>query len=85
MRITLKHNGHNIYLLFPTRILCSKTAIRILNHFNHKHGKCSFPYIPSIYAKQLYREIKKSKRRYGRTWSPIELESAKGDAIKIKF
>lgn len=85
MRITLRHNSHNIYLLFPTRVLCSRTAVRILNHFTKKHCGSSIPHIPPVYARQLYREIKKSKRRYGRTWFPIELESAGGDAIKIRF
>lgn len=85
MRITLKHNGHNLYLLFPTRVLCSRTAVHILNHFTQKQGNCSIPYIPPVYAKEFYREIKRSKRRWGRTWSPIELESAQGDTLQIKF
>lgn len=85
MRITLRHNDHNIHLLLPARVLCSRTAVRILNHFMRKHSKDTIPYIPPIYARQLYKEIKHSKKRYGRSWSPIELESAGGDGIKIRF
>ena len=85
MKILLKHNKHNIYFIFPTRVLCSKTILLIFNRINQKKHYSHIPYIPPHYARTLYREIKECKKRYGKAWTPIELESAQGDTIKIKF
>ncbi len=85
MRITLKHEKHKFHIILPTRLLCSRMAVRLINRYAPKNGCEDIPHIPPVYAKKLYREIKRSKRRYGRGWVLLDMSSCEGDGISIKL
>lgn len=85
MRITLKHEKHKFHIILPTRLLCSRTAVRLLNRYVQKNGCEDIPHIPPVFAHQIYKEIKRSKRRYGGKWVLLDMSSCEGDGISIKL
>lgn len=85
MKVTVKHGGYPpLILALPTRLLFSKTLLRLYNGPGRRHTEEELPYIPPEAMEAIYREIKNANRRLGR-WNLLEAESADGDLVTIRL
>lgn len=82
MRIRIKSEEHNINLVFPTRLLVGKTAVRIANRIGRRYAAEVIEKLPPEALEAICAELRRVKDVYGK-WDLVDIQSADGDEIKI--
>ncbi len=88
MRIKLRSDGHTFWILLPTRLIFSKTivklALRMARRSLAQHEGDANPSLPTPDDSilRLCSEIVRVKRRSG-SWVLVDVHSADGDEVKI--
>lgn len=85
MRIYLTHEKFTFCIPFPTRLVLNKPVIKIANWAVKNYCPGEIPYIEPEYANMLYREIKNSRKKHGRKWDLVDVQSATGDGVRIRL
>ena len=81
MRIRVRSDGRNICLALPTRLIFSKTLMKLGLRF----GRAYSPDVPDLSPEAvdaLCDEIRRIKKKYG-SWELVEVLSAEGDTVQI--
>ena len=84
MRIHLRADGRNIKLVLPTRMLFSKTVLRLLKFSARFAAEETLKKIPVDSMDVIFAELRRIKKKYG-TWELVEVESAGGEKVEIKL
>lgn len=97
MKIQIKADGHNFSIPVPTRLIFSKTSVRLYLKLARKYSSRAKRYIPEDAQQQasdflqklpdeavyaLCAELMRIKRRYG-SWNLVEVRSAGGEEVHI--
>ncbi len=80
IQISGKDKDMNISL--PTRMLFSKTVLRLIRFAANRRISESSVKIPPEAVGAIYAELERVKARYG-TWTLVEVESEGKDTVKI--
>lgn len=84
MRIRVKSEGHNFTLVFPTRLLTSKFAMRMAEKYGRKYAYEAMKNIPPHALESLCAELRRVKAKHG-TWELVDVVSADGDEVYISL
>lgn len=82
MRIRIKGDGHNFCLCFPTRLIFSKTVLRLANHFGRRYAGEAMATIPPGALDALFAEFRRIKKAHG-SWELVDVQSSDGDSVQI--
>ena len=87
MKIHIKESEKRGFMLwFPTILIFNRlTALIAVAYYNKKLRENSDPPIKTSHIIPFVREIHRQKRRLGRKWALVDVESAEGDKIKIRL
>ncbi len=82
MKISVQGDGHNINLLLPTRMIFSKTVLRLLKVSARFMPEEALEQIPIEKLEPLFAEFRRIKKKYG-SWELVDVQSADGEKVKI--
>lgn len=82
MKIRIKSEERNFFFAFPTKLLCSKMVVRIVNHFGRKYAAEQIAALPPEALDRLCAELRRIKDRHG-SWELADIESADGETIQV--
>lgn len=84
MRILIQGEGHNLNLVLPTRMLFSKTVLKLVNRTGRKYAGEALEKIPPEALDAIFAELRRVKDQYG-SWDLVDMESADGKKIWIRL
>lgn len=82
MKIEIRGGEENMTLLLPTGIIFSRGTAWLADTVGRKYAGDAMKDIPPEALKNLFAEIRRIKRRYGK-WELVDVESADGEKVKI--
>ena len=82
MKIRVKGDGVNLNLVFPTRLLVGKTAVKLVNTIGRRFAAEALEAISPEGLEALCAELRSIKKRHG-SWELVDVRSAEGDIVQI--
>lgn len=84
MRILVQGGEHDLNIVLPTRMLFSKTVLRLVNVTGRKYAGDALERIPPEFFDVLFAELRHVKKKYG-SWDLVDIESADGERVLIRL
>ena len=84
MRIKIKAKHHNIYLVFPTKLLTGKLALTLAEKYGRRYAAEAMRNIQPQALEALCAEIRRIKEKHG-TWELVDIQSAEGEEIYVSL
>ena len=85
MRIYITHNNFTFVIPVPTRLFLNKPVVKLANCACKGYCPEMVPDIDPEDVEKLYQEIKKCKKRYGKKWDLVDVQSASGEEVRIRL
>lgn len=84
MRILVRDECRDLNIVLPTRLVFSKTLVRIGMYFARKYAPETMESIPSEAVEKLLDEMHRIKKKYG-SWDLVHVQSADGEEVLIRL
>ena len=81
MKICIQAGEKKFSLYFPTRMLTSKSLVKLWLRIGKKYSE-EVPDIPPQAIDALCNELKRIKKTHG-SWELVDVQSAQGERVKI--
>ncbi len=85
MRIYIRQNNFTFFIPVPTRLFLNKPVIKIANWACKEYCPDEMPDIDPEDVEKLYQAIKKCKKRYGKKWDLVDVQSASGEGVRVRL
>lgn len=82
MKIQIRGSEHNLTLILPTRMLFSRTVVRLANHFGRKYAGEAMAQLPPEALDALFAEFRRIKKVHG-AWELVDVQSSDGESVRI--
>lgn len=82
MKIQIRGSEQNLTFLLPTRLVFSKTVVRLANYFGHKYAGKAMAQLPPEALDALFAEFRRIKKVHG-SWELVDVQSSDGESVRI--
>lgn len=84
MKILIQDGNTRLRLLLPTNLVFSSATAWLVNHVGRRYAPAAMDSIPPEAIRELFRVIRKIKRRYG-SFEILDVASADGERVWVRL
>lgn len=82
MRVQIKGGGHDLNIVLPTRMIFSKTMVKIGCRISSRYTHAVMDRLSPEAMEAICEELVRIKKKHGK-WELVDIQSADGEKINI--